>query len=113
MFQNSETQNTESIDTSVESAARKTPRSTTTQKNEPQNNEVIQKYLRGERLEFDDIITLRNIPITEWTLVSQTIRGTESPFITFAYPPDHILRVTLLLKNSKSRVLRNVILSDD
>ncbi|MFB6224874.1 MAG: hypothetical protein ABEI13_00275, partial [Candidatus Paceibacteria bacterium] len=70
---------------------------------------AVQRYLRGDNLTAAQKNTLRTIPISQWAKVAQTVDSTSSPLITFAVPPDNILRVTLYIRNNSRKVYsRNV-----
>ena len=70
---------------------------------------AVQKYLRGDSLTVAQKNTLRTVPISQWAKVAQSVDNTSSPLITFAVPPDNILRVTLYMRNSSRKVYsRNV-----
>ena len=70
---------------------------------------AVQKYLRGENLTAGEKGVVRTVPISQWARIAQTVDNTSSPLITFAVAPDHILRVTLYLRNNSRKVFsRNV-----
>lgn len=71
----------------------------------------VQKYLRGENLSTSEKSILRTVPISQWAKIAQTVDSTSSPLITFSVAPDHILRITLYLRNNSRKVFSRNVLS--